>query len=231
MMTKLRNFLLSFIWLVPFLSFIAGYQLVRLLTHTETVFVPSVVGLHLNDAIRMLSADQLNVRILAEKEDPDLHEGMILSQTPDHGQMVKPHQSVFLVITRKPLKPQAPKLQGITCAQAQKKARHAHIRLKSFNLESSVPKDRVITQSVAPGREVKTNTLTIYCSDGSTTLRIFPELKGKSVDEVVSFFGLYDIPVKVHGPKDASIKDQRPLAGTLIDIQKPLIVEITTSKK
>ncbi len=203
----------------------------RLLTHTETVYVPSVVGLHLNDAIRMLSADRLNVRILVEKEDPDLHEGMILSQTPDQGQMVKPHQSVFLVITRKPLKPLAPKLRGITCTQAQRKARNAHIRLKSYTLESPVPQGRVIAQSVLPGREVKGHALTMYCSEGSTVLRIFPDLKGTSVDEVVSFFGLYDIPVRVQGAYDAVIKEQRPLAGTLIDVSKPLVVQVTTFKK
>jgi len=95
MITKVRNFLFSFIWIVPFLAFIAGYQVVRLLTHTQTVYVPSVLGLHLTDAIRRLSADQLNVRILAEKEDPDLDEGMIISQTPEQGTLVKPHQSLF----------------------------------------------------------------------------------------------------------------------------------------
>ncbi len=231
MITKLRTLLFSFFWLVPFLSFMAGYQLVRFLTHSETVYVPSVVGLHLNDAIRLLSADRLNVRILTEKEDPDLHEGMILSQTPEQGIMVKPHQSVFLVITRKPLKPLAPKLRGSTCRQAKRKARNAKIRLQTYTLESPVPKDRVIAQSVLPGREVKSNSLTIYCSEGSTQLRIFPDLKGKTVDEVRSFFGLYDIPVRVQGDASARIDEQRPLAGTLIDATKPLVLEVTTFKK
>lgn len=230
-MTKLRTILLSFFWLVPFLSFIGGYQLVRFLTHAETVYVPSVVGLHLNDAIRLLSADRLNVRILAEKEDPDLHEGMILSQTPEQGQMVKPHQSIFLVITRKPLRPLAPKLRGLTCSQAARKARNDKLRLKSYTLESPVPQGRVIAQSVMPGREVKGNDVTIYCSEGTTQLRIFPDVKGRSVDEVKSFFGLYDIPVRVTGDQSAPIKEQIPLAGTIIDVSKPLVVEVTTFKK
>ncbi len=228
MMNRLKQFFLSFMWVVPFMSFIAGYLLVRGLTHTETIHVPSVVGLHLTDAIRTLSSDSLNVRILAEKEDPDLHEGMILSQTPEPGTLVKPHQSIFLVITGKPLKPLAPTLVGTTLHQAQTRARNAAITLKTYTLESAVPQDRVIAQSVMPRREVDDSSITLYVSKGSTPLKIFPEVKGKMPDEVIAFFGLYDIPVKVKGPTDKKIRDQRPLAGTLIDSRKPLVVEVTT---
>lgn len=228
MINRVKQFLVSFVWVVPFIAFIAGYLLVRGLTHTETITVPAIMGLHLTDAIRTLSSDSLNVRILAEKEDPDLHEGMILSQTPEPGTLVKPHQSIFLVITCKPLKPQAPTLLGTTLSQAQVRARNASITLKTYTLESPIPQGRVIAQSVMPRRDVKENSLTIYTSKGSTPLRIFPQLKGKKPDEVTSFFGLYDIPVSVKGPHNKVIKDQRPLAGTLIDIRKPLVVEVTT---
>jgi serine/threonine-protein kinase len=186
------------------------------------------VGLHLSDAIRALSSDSLNVRILAEKEDPDLHEGMILSQTPKAGTFIKPHQSLFLVITRKPLNPQAPTLLGSSLSQAQLRARNAGITLRTYTLENPLPQDIVIAQSVLPQRDVEDGTITIYNSKGSTPLKIFPQLKGKSVDEVVAFFGLYDIPVTVTGERSSLIKDQRPLAGMLIDISKPLVVQVTT---
>ncbi len=228
MINRVKQFLVSFFWVVPFIAFIAGYLLVRGLTHTEIIKVPSVMGLHLTDAIRALSSDRLNVRILAEKEDPDLNEGMILSQTPEPGTLVKPHQSIFLVITCKPLKPQAPTLLGTTLTQAQTTARNASITLNTYTLESPSPKDRVIAQSVMPQRDVEEGALTIYTSKGSTPLRIFPQLRGRTPDEVTSFFGLYDIPVDLKGPQNRPIKDQRPLAGTLIDIRKPLVVQITT---
>ncbi len=228
MINNIKRFLVSFFWVVPFIAFIAGYLLVRGLTHTETITVPSVMGLHLTDAIRTLSSDRLNVRILAEKEDPDINEGMILSQTPEPGTLVKPHQSIFLVITCKPLKPQAPTLLGATLTQAQTRARNSSITLKTYTLESSQPKDRVVAQSVMPRRDVEEGTITIYTSKGSTPLRVFPQLRGRIPDEVLSFFGLYDIPVKIKGPHNRRIKDQRPLAGTLIDIRKPLVVQVTT---
>ena len=228
MINNIKRFLVSFLWVIPFIGFMMGYILMRGLTHTEIITVPSVMGLHLTDAIRALSSDRLNVRILAEKEDPDLNEGMILSQTPEPGTLVKPHQSIFLVITCKPLKPQAPTLLGSTLTQAQVRARSATIALQTYTLESPSPNERVIAQSVMPQRDVEGGVLTIYTSKGSTPLRIFPQLRGRKPDEVISFFGLYDIPVDLKGLQSGSIKDQRPLAGTLIDIRKPLVVQITT---
>lgn len=228
MIDIVKQFLRSYLWVIPFLAFLGGYLLVRSLTHTETISVPSVVGLHLSDAIRTLSSDSLNVRILAEKEDPDLHEGMILSQTPEPGTAVKPHQSIFLVITCKPLTPEAPTLTGTSLSQAHLRARAEGITLRTYQFESPLPEGQVIAQSVLPRRDVEDGTITLYVSQGQTTLRIFPDLKGKLPDEVVSFFGLYDIPVQVTGDSSQQIKEQRPLAGTLIDMKKPLVVHVTT---
>ena len=65
----------SFLWIAPFVAFLVGYQVLRFLSHTEAIEVPSIVGMHIHDAIRILSADKLNVRILDEKSDPDAQRG------------------------------------------------------------------------------------------------------------------------------------------------------------
>jgi len=229
MMRTVRDIFYSSLWILPFLSFIAGYQLVRALTHTEKVRVPSVVGLHMNEAIKLLSADLLNVRILAEKEDPDLHEGTILSQTPEAGLPVKTHQSIFLVITKRPPKARAPQLRGLTCEQAQAKAVQAGIILSTVFFENPYPQDRVIAQSVIPEREVPHKSMMIYCSAGTTPLRIFPDLRGRTVEETVAFFNKYSGTVHIQGNRAEPIKEQQPRAGSLIDIRKPLVVEVVCS--
>jgi len=227
MIEKLRLFLTSYFWILPFVAFLMGYQVVRYLTHTEAVAVPSVVGLHLSDAIRQLSADRLNVRILAEKEDPDLREATILRQTPEQGRWVKPHQAIFLVITRKPLKPIAPVFEG-TLSDAKAKAQQARIQLATYHFETTSPYEQVVAQSILPTREVDDNTMYVYVSDGPSSLRIFPRLEGRTAEDVVSFFSKYAIPVEVQGESTAAIIDQRPVAGTLIDIRRPLTVRVTT---
>ena len=227
MIEKIRSFLISYFWLLPFVAFISGYQIVRYLTHTEAVAVPSVVGLHLSDAIRLLSADRLNVRILAEKEDPDLREATILRQNPEQGRWVKPHQAIFLVITRKPLKPIAPQFEG-TIADARSKAQQLRIQLTAHHFETTSPYEQVVAQSILPTREVDDQTMFVYVSDGPSSLRIFPRLEGKTAEDVVAFFSRYAIPVEVQGESSALVVDQRPTAGTLIDIRRPLTVRVTT---
>lgn len=231
----MRSVIQSFFWVLPFLAFLAGYQLLRSLSHVEIVEVPPLVGLHMHDAIKILSSHQLNVRILAEKEDPDIQEGIIVSQTPLPLQRVKPHQSIFVVITRKPPQPKAPTLYGLSQDQAQLKTQEAGLTLKCSLLESTYPQGSIIAQGVQPGDEVDDKSIHAYCSSGTTSLRIVPDLKGKRVDEVISFFKQYSIKVDVkhpdaelgHSCSSCTIRDQRPFAGTLIDLKKPFSIAVT----
>ncbi len=232
-MSSLRHFIrstsVSFLWILPFIAFLLGYQLLRIFTHTQTIAVPSVVGLHMNDAIKLLSANRLNVRILSEKEEADLPEGVILMQTPSQGTVVKPHQSIFLVVTRRPPKPRAPEVYGLSKAEALSKAEQLDIRLKMYEIESIYPEGISIAQNVQPGHELSDKTLSLYLSSGTTPLRIFPDLKGKKVDEVTTFFKPYGIQVEVVPSDviDGQIIDQRPLSGTLIDLKKTPSVTVT----
>ncbi len=234
----MRTIIKSFLWVIPFISFLAGYQLLRTLSHVEVIEVPQVVGLHMHDAIKTLSSFQLNVRILAEREDPDVPEGIIISQMPMHGTKVKPHQSIFLVITRRPPKPRAPSLYGLPQDEAAAKALEVGIHLKAYPLESMHPIGSVIAQNTMPLQEVSDKAMAVYVSSASPQMRIFPELKGRIVGEVVKFFSSFDIKVEVSHPgaegHDCSscvIVDQRPLAGTFIDLKKPLTVHVTAVEK
>ncbi len=217
----------NFLWILPFLSFLGGYQLLRMLSHVEEVEVPAVVGLHMHDAIKNLSFHRLNVRILAEKEEQDLPEGLILTQTPAAGKKVKPQQSIFLVTTRQPPKPRAASFFGLTKNEAQALAQQRGLTLKYAELESMLPQGTCIAQSAEPGAELPDKTVAVLFSQGSSTIRLFPDIKGKSLEEVTSFFQPYDIQVIVSPPVSSGIiSDQRPLPGTLIDLKKPPTVHL-----
>lgn len=236
MLKKVR----SFLWILPFFSFVVGYQLVRFLTHTVVVIVPPLVGLHMHDAIKILSADKLNVRILAEKEDPDSPEGIIISQTPGHGKKIKPHQSIFLVITRKPPKPKTPALGGLPIEDARAKVAQSRIVLDVYQAESSYPKDTCIAQDHVAGDELEQKSMSIYVSTGTTPLRIVPDLIGKRADEITRFFKPFGVKVefihqgadgtdKEHVCAQCTIVEQRPLAGSIVDLTKTPTIYVTTS--
>jgi eukaryotic-like serine/threonine-protein kinase len=237
MMNHIRKFLISFLWLLPFGSFLLGYQLLRVFTHAQSIIVPSVIGLHLHDAIKQLSAEKLNVRILMEKEEPDLQEGMILSQTPVQGAMVKPHQSIFLVLTRRPPKVRAPALFGFSVEEARSKADQLGLTLRIHRIESRQPYDTIIAQGQIQGKELDSKVFGVYVSHGITPLRVFPDLRGKIGQDIQSFFKSYDTitvelltPSQEKGDPAQIVIDQRPAAGSLIDIRKPLAVQLIVSK-
>ncbi len=217
------------------MAFLLGYQLLRFLSHTETIVVPSIVGMHIHDAIRILSADKLNVRILDEKSDPDAQEGIIISQAPVAGHKVKPHQSIFLVLTRRPPKLKAPSFYGLSVAQAKAQAHGKDIELHISHLESNYPAEICFAQNASVGQELPKKSIDLYCSAGPTTLRIFPDLTRRTLDEVRSFLESHGITVFISNPqalpgginRDALIKEQRPLAGSLIDLKKIPSVQLT----
>ena len=62
----------NILWLAPFICFLGGYFIVRSFFHVNTIPTPSVVGRSLHDAFTILSNHNLNIRLLTQKEDPDL---------------------------------------------------------------------------------------------------------------------------------------------------------------
>ena len=234
----MRSKVNSLLWLVPFVSFLSGYLIVRHFSYNEIIITPNVMGRHINDAIKELSAFQLNARILAEKEDPDMPDGFIISQSPEPNHKVKPYQSVFLVITKKPQKPFVPTLYGLSLEAAQKQIKSRGLKLKTFYIENNAPFSSCIGQSLIPHQVMDDPFLIGYFSSGTSSLRICPLLKGISTKVVRDFFKNYSIDVTVYHttmPSDSHVcescvvVDQRPLAGSFIDLKKPVSVQLTVN--
>jgi len=58
--------------------------------------VPSTLGKNIQEAAGILSSNNLGMRILAEREDAILPEGMVLDQIPKPGRKIRPNQHVFV---------------------------------------------------------------------------------------------------------------------------------------
>lgn len=225
----------NILWVVPFVCFLLGYYLLSHLTAITSLVTPPLIGQHIHDAITILSDHQLNARILAQKEDSDYAPGTILSQSPQPGQKIKPHQSVFLVVAKKLHYPLAPQLIGLTQQEIQNSAKHNSLRVKFFLLESATPRGQCIAQVPAPNQPLLDQTMIVYISSGASTRRIFPDLKNLPVAQVEQFLAEYGIKPQVFydsqkvNQADYRVKEQKPLAGSLIDISKPLMVQLSVS--
>jgi beta-lactam-binding protein with PASTA domain len=212
-------------WTVPFLCFLVGYFITRSLFHYPEIQAPSVVGKQLNEACMLLSHHQLNIRLLNHKEDPDLPDGTVLSQIPAAGQRVKVHQTVFLSLSKQPIIPLAPLLQGKQEEEIEQIAHAQKIRLKKYFLESGYPHGFCIAQIPPQGDPMPDATMIVYLSKEQNIPVIWPNFVGKSLDQVMEFLTHHDITPHVqHSPFSHEtlgnniIIDQRPLAGSIISL-------------
>ena len=226
----------QYVWIAPFLSFLAGYLVLQRISHVNSFKTPALVGQSLQPAIATLSAHNLNVCLITQKEDPDLPQGTILSQTPQAGQVIKPHQSVYIVISKKPQKIAAPLLINKSHTIINKELDALGIRNKTYYLTSNRPCHSCIAQLPAAGIQLEENKIITYFSGGNDRPALIPNLKGKSVPDVIAFLQQYtNLPEIIHITKQhenhtcnakCTVVDQRPLAGSIITLnphKTPLI--------
>lgn len=238
---KFFTILLASLWLLPFISSIIGFQAIKWISGAQTVITPGVLGMPIGQAIKLLSDQSLNVRILKEKEDNTVPPGTILSQSPAAHEKIKKQQSVFLVITKYTPQPKAPNLLGMDISKAVALAQEKKFKVKNFLLQSHYPKNTVISQLPLPGETEEHNTLTVYISSGANQWRIMPPLKGLDIAQVEDFLKDYGIKPAVNFisydredqtqtvPSSAKVINQYPIAGTIIDSNALPAIELTVS--
>jgi serine/threonine-protein kinase len=221
-MKNLRHYL----WAIPFLSFLCGYYSMSTLYTNKIIRTPSVVGMQFAQAARLLADNQLNVRILGEKEDPDLPAGTIISQNPLPNSSIKPQQSVFLVISSEPQPLKAPNFVGRSLQEIEKIAQDRSLKYKLFMRPCNYPANICFAQWPSAGSTLDTNPLIVYVATADQRPVIMPNLIGHSVPDVADFLINHEmVPQLIHQPdvpdghicsSGCIVTDQRPLAGSLV---------------
>ena len=222
----------DFTWLVPFLCFIAGYIVMQQFFPIAVVIVPSVVGKQVHEVLPLLSSLCLNVRILDQKEEAEMPEGVILSQIPSPGKHIKAFQPLFIVTTKKPATLKAPSCVGLPVAQLLDSVKSLGITVRMYSLAHQYPVGLCFAQCPSAGEALEKNRLIVYISAGDSKPVVWPSFVGYSLEAAEYFLDNYGIKPLVVGMavhKDQSvIVDQRPFAGTLLtlDEKKPLSVQL-----
>lgn len=207
------------------------------LFHTSEFATPSVVGTPIHEAFAILSAHNLNARLLEEKEDAYLPAGTVISQTPQAGQKIKPYQSLFMLLSKKPSHINAPYCLNKTNDEINKLLQKNSLRAKIYTLPSIYPQGLCFAQIPLPQEPIDTTMLTLYISDGNKKPIIWPNFTQLPVSEVTQFLQTHALEATIiherpyplpHTCTTCKVTDQRPLAGSLItlDPQKPCVVQL-----
>jgi len=229
-------------WLLPFLFFIAGYFSLSLIYQQKKVITPSLIGKPIQEALTLASNNGLNIRILEEREDAELPEGTIISQNPRAFTAAKPNQTLFCMISKQPIIIM-PHLIGKNEKHALLELQENGIHGRCYTLETNYPKEYCFAQSPSYQTKMEAKNATLYCSSGKPRPVLFPNLKNKSVPDVIEFLKPYGIsssvihtssPNQDHICTDSCIiSDQRPQPGTIVmlDNKKPLHVQLQVDYK
>lgn len=229
----------NYLWAFPFLSFLAGYFLLQKISNVSKLNAPALVGKQLQEAVAVLSDNNLNLRLITQKDDADLPAGTILSQTPSAGQNIKPYQALHVVVSKKPQKKAAPALIYKSAQQIEKILKKDGIRNKSYYQPSNCPRNSCIAQQPATGKPLETNKIVTYISSGNSKPVLLPDFRGKTATEAVDFLKSHHCcnAQISHGSRGGKnhvcdqfciITHQRPLAGSIINLddKKPFSVHL-----
>jgi beta-lactam-binding protein with PASTA domain len=222
------------------------------LFHTPETITPHLIGKQVHEILPLITQHKLNIRLIDQKEEADIPEGVILNQTPIAGTAIKAHQPLFLVTTKKPLALRAPQCIGMDINAITTQLQSAGIHPRVYHVSHPYPENICFAQSPQSQEPLEKNRLVVYVSSGNNKPIIWPNFTGMPLHDVIEFLNNYNIEPHIinHKPQAQSaiallhssklytkneatadeyrIVDQRPFAGTLLtlDENKPLSVQL-----
>ena len=228
----------SILFILPFIGFVSGYFILYIFLQNKEIVVPNIIGKNLQDCIKEVSHQGLSLKLLREQVDPDLPQGVILQQIPASNQKIKPNQNILITISKKPKPITATNFLGFSHKEINLRTKKSGIQNKSYWIKSIFPLDSCIAQSPQEGQVLQNQKLTTYISSGQNGLFVVPNFKSFSLDEVKQNLNDENISLEVLHSKDYGQKcdakdcfviDQKPMAGSIIDLNKPLRIQLQVS--
>lgn len=223
-----------FLWLLPFSSFLFGYLFIASFLQKRIVVTPCLIGKSIKDSTKSVCDYGLNLRLLREQEDFDLPEGIVLSQIPKPHQKIRPNQHIFITVSKRPHQLCAISIVGKKEDETNEAGKQSGIIVKTYRVPSIYPKGTCVAQSPQEGQEVVRKRLIAYLSSGKSNMAIFPNLKGRPAEEVKEFLSGEGVSVEEVICKLCNknqngllmVLDQKPMAGSIVDMSKPLFVQL-----
>lgn len=236
----LKNSFKNLLWVAPFIAFLLGYQLLNFFQPTTELVAPNIMGCNLYEALKNLSAQNLNLRIITEKIDSSLPDQTIISQKPYAGQTIKPNQTIFVATSRKPDATLAPDLIGKTSAEIKNLTQSDGLKILSYTQNSVYKADTCIAQNPEPNSPMSKRQVTVYLSAGQNQPILIPDFNNLELAQVQEFLQknslkLVVVNLDLNNPdnylNNYVITEQWPLAGTIVKLDQLTEVRVRVGVK
>ena len=188
------------------------------------VKVPDVVGKTLDEAKKELNEAGLGWKIGKQEESAKYEKGLVMSQDPADGEMVKKNTQITLDVStgKADEKVAVPNVVGKDEAEAQKELEDAGFKVASEAVYSSQPQGEVVSTDPKAGTEAaKGSTVTIQVSKGEERITV-TDVRGQDENTAKSTLSGQGLNVTVTTDYSDSVAkgcviSQDPAGGTKVD--------------
>ena len=202
------------------------------------ITVPDVTGKQMTLARQILEDQHLRVTV-AETYDASVPVGVVVSQTPEAGTMVKEERAIMIYVSKGGEELEMPNLRGLNQSDAIDKLQQMGLRLGSaYETFSDEDSGTVISQDPRSGTRIsKGQTVDITVSKGQKIKKVsVPDVKGVPVDRARTIIEGSSLSVGGTSEQESTqaagtVVSQSPAAGTEVDAGSSVRLVVSSGKK
>jgi len=202
------------------------------------ITVPDVTGKQMTLARQILEDQHLRVTV-AETYDASVPVGVVVSQTPEAGTMVKEERAITIYVSKGGEELEMPNLRGLNQSDAIDKLQQMGLRLGSaYETFSDEDSGTVISQDPRSGTRIsKGQTVDITVSKGQKIKKVsVPDVKGVPVDRALTIIEGSSLSVGGTSEQESTqaagtVVSQSPAAGTEVDAGSSVRLVVSSGKK
>jgi beta-lactam-binding protein with PASTA domain len=194
-----------------------GYLTFKLLSFSRTVEVPDLYGKSLLEANKILTNNNLYLKIEGEDYDAVIVSGNIIRQDIPAGKKVKERRGIKVIISKGPRIKSVPLLTDETLVNAESLLMQKGLKIaKVIAVHSdTVEKDRILAQKPGPEDQVS-DTITVLVSTGPYERRYYcPDFKDMSLEQAKELLKQLNLKFVTEGYGE-TIESQRPEPGKIV---------------
>lgn len=237
--------LLTFFVIIPLaiilIIFLVGDNIVMpLITrHGDELAVPNVVGKNQAEAEEMLAGQDLTLQIAGREFSPDKPEGVILTQVPPAGMMVKSGRGIKAIISAGVRIAEVPDVFGLPMRQADLTIQRAGFVIGDMYWTDvdSLPEEVAVETIPSKGTILPLGSrVSLAINQGTKELMVFmPGLGGVQLDRARVLLDSLDLPIAdLHYVRDTlllpnTVIEQRPARNTQIERGDSVWISVSTT--
>ncbi len=188
-----------------------GYLTFKVLSFSRTVEVPDLYGKSLLEANKLLTNNNLYLKIEGEDYDAINSSGNIIRQDVPAGNKVKERRGIKVIISKGPRIKSVPLLTDETLVNAESLLLQKGLKIAKviFVHSDAIEKGRILAQKPGPEDQVS-DTITVLVSTGPYEKRYYcPDFKGMSLEQASELTKQMNLEITTEGSGE-TVETQKP---------------------